>query len=137
MGAVAAGAVLVALLLIIVAALVWQETRSATEDGPVEYLIDEAARFVYDRLSDRALSNLDLDDVTLVLELGVRYNQTAPGNGSRPVVGSGDAIEYVMERAAATGRIIEPLDIAEVIAAETEYLVSIGAIGDAVEETPT
>lgn len=132
MGAVAVGAVLVAVLLVIVAAMVWQEARISPESDPIEYLVDEATGFVYERLSDRALVDLDPDDVRAILEWGIHYNQViaARGNGSPPVLGSGDAMDYVLERAAAQGRTLDPLDIAEVMAAETEYLEAIGAIGD-------
>ena len=139
MGAVAAGAILVAVLLAIMAAMVWQEARRAPADLEVVYVPEEATAFVYRRLSDRALARLDADDVASILDLGVRYHQTAPaGNGDRPIIGSGDAIEYIMEHARAEhGRRYEPIDIAEVLAVEAHYLQEIGAIGEPVAETET
>jgi hypothetical protein len=134
MGAVAVGALLAAVLLAIVALMVWQAARRSGVNDPAEYLVPEAARFVYERLSDHALEGLDLDDVHLLLEWQVHYHQVvAPRSGiARPVVGSGDSIEYLMERSADSGRSFDVLHIAEVIAADTEYLVSIGAVGEAV-----
>ncbi|MEX1207848.1 MAG: hypothetical protein WD652_04170 [Acidimicrobiia bacterium] len=136
MGAVAVGALLAAALVAIVALMVWQAARRSGVDDPAEYLVPEAARFVYERLSDRALESLDLDDVNLLLEWQVHYHQVvAPRVGKeRPIVGSGDSIEYLMERSAESGRSVDVLDIAEVIAADTEYLVSIGAVGEAVNQ---
>jgi hypothetical protein len=134
MGEVAVGALLVAVLLAIVALMVWQAARRSGADDPAEYLVSEAARFVYERLSDQALGSLDLDDVKLLLEWQVHYHQVvAPREGhQRPILGSGDSIEYLMVRSAEAGRSIDVLAIAEVIAADTEYLVSIGAVGEAV-----
>lgn len=136
MGAVAVGAILIALLLVVVAALVWQEARRDVVSDPPVYLVEEATRFVYDRLSDAAASHLDLDHVRRILEWGIYYNQiiVARGERRRPIVGSGDAIEFIMERGAAAGIDLDPLHIAEVMAAETDYLVDIGAIGVPVEE---
>lgn len=135
MGEVAVGALLFALLLGVVAALVWQEARRDPTTDPPVYLLDEAARFVRARLSEPALAALGFLDVRRILEYGIFYNQVVAyrGEGRRPVVGSGDGIEFVMERAAAIGKHYDPLHIAEVMAAETEYLVEIGAIGTAVE----
>jgi hypothetical protein len=137
MGAVAAGAVLVAVLLAIVALMIWQGARRSPLDDSAEYVVGEAAEYVYGRLSDRALEGLDPDDVRLILEWQLHYHQVvAPRESStRPVLGSGDSIEYITQRAAEVGRSLDYLDIAEVIAADTEYLISIGAVGEPVEES--
>ncbi|MDX1691901.1 MAG: hypothetical protein R3290_12860 [Acidimicrobiia bacterium] len=132
MGAVAVGALLAALLLVIVAALVWQESRRIPMSEPAVYLIDEASRYVYDRLEEDTTRRLDLDDVFRILEWGIYWNQVeAPkAGGRRAVVGSGDSIEWIMERSEESmGTAYDPVDIAEVIARETEYLVEIGAVG--------
>ena len=136
MGAVAAGAVLTALLLVIVAVMVWQGARRSVLDEPAVYLVDDAATFVWSRLSDRARGRLSPADVRLLLEGGIHYHQVvAPRDEHRhPVVGSGDAIEYLMDRSASAGRPVEPVDIAEVIAIETGYLLAIGAVGTPVED---
>ena len=138
MGAVASGAVLLALFLIIVAGLVWQGSRRSVVTDRAEYVVPEAAEFVYERLSDRALGGLDPEMVRDVLEWNLHYTQViAPRESDRPpVIGGGDGIEYVMEKAAAAGVAVEPLDIAEIMAIETDYLLSIGAIGSPVEEGP-
>jgi hypothetical protein len=136
MGEVAVGAILFALLLVVVAALVWQEARRDPKTDPPLYLLDEAARFVLDGLSESAAGSLGLMDVRRILDWGIYYNQVVAfrDEGRRVVVGSGDAIEFVMERAAAIGKEYDPLHIAEVMAGETEYLVEIGAIGAPLEE---
>ena len=139
MGAVAFGAVLVALFLMIVAGLVWQGARRTVMTAHAEYLIPEAVGFIFDRLSDRALDNLEQEDVRRIIEWNLHYRQVIGPRqlGHPPVVGGGDGIEYVMERASAAGIAIDPLDIAEVMAVETDYLLQIGAVGAPVEEDQT
>jgi hypothetical protein len=128
MGAVAVGALLFAVLLVVGAALLWQEARS---NGEPVYLLDDASRFAADRLSEDAAARLGIEDVERILLLGFEHRSIH----AEAVLGSGDAIEFVMERSKAErGDAYDPVDIAEVIAAESEYLAAIGAIGDRVEE---
>lgn len=136
MGAVAVGALLVALLLAIVAAMVWQESRRIPVSEPAVYLIEEAARFVYGGLEEDTTTRLDLDDVFRILEWGIYWNQVVVHKEQRrrAVVGSGEAIEWIMERSAEElGAAYDPVDIAEVMAREADYLIAIGAVGPAVE----
>lgn len=139
MGAVAAGAVLLAIVLVIVAGFLWQSARRSPATDHAEYLLHEAAEYVYDRLSERALLSLDPDYVRRILEWNLQFTQVeAPRSlGHPPVIGSGDGIEYVMYRGVAAGMSLEPLDIAEVMAIETDYLVAIGAVGGPVEADPS
>jgi hypothetical protein len=137
MGAVAVGALLFAAGLVIVAALVWQESKARTAP---EYLLDEAAAFVLERLSPSAAGRLGSKGVQDLLIWGLEEHQrrAAQGDGEAPVYGSGDVLEALMDRSGAeTGEAYDPLDIAEVIAAEGEYLAAIGAIGDPAGEVDT
>jgi len=135
MGAVGFGAVLLAVFLVIVAGFVWQGSLRSVVADPAEYLVSEAAEFVYDRLSDRALEGLDPDDVRRILDWNLHFTQVVGPRqlGRLPIIGSGEGIEYVMDRATAAGVVVEPLDIAEVMAIETDYLLAIGAVGGPVE----
>lgn len=136
MGVVATGAILFALLLLVVAVLVWQEVRHSASADTAVYWMPEAVRYVSDRLSDGARGRLGDDGVRLILEWGVHFHQVvAPREeGRRPVIGSGDALEYIIGRSEEHGRAYDPVDIAEVLAVETEYLVEIGAVGGPVED---
>jgi len=136
MGAVGFGAVLLAVFLVIVAGFVWQGSLRSVVADPAEYLVSEAAEFVYDRLSDRALEGLDPDDVRRILDWNLHFTQVVGPRqlGRLPIIGSGEGIEYVMDRARVAGVVVEPLDIAEVMAIETDYLLAIGAVGGPVEE---
>ncbi len=78
---------------------------------------------------------LDRGRVRRMLEWQIEYQQViAPRRGQRSVVGSGDAIEHILERGAEHGLDFDPVDVAEVIAADVEYLLSIGAVGSPVDE---
>jgi hypothetical protein len=137
MGAVAVGAILFAVLLVIAAAMVLQEARSSSENPQPVYLLDEATRFVFDRLAGGPLSRLDIDDVRTILEWGLYHSQVVSPRRDEgpPVVGGAEAFEYVVGRAAAgDGEPYHHDDVAAVLALETEYLVEIGAIGDPVED---
>jgi len=136
MGAVAFGAILVALLLVILAGFVWQGARGSVAGEQAEYLISEAAGFVYERLSDRALAGVGPEEVRRILEWNLHFTQVVGPRdlGRPPVIGSGDGMEYVMERARAVGISVEPLDIAEVMTVEIDYLLEIGAVGPPVGE---
>ena len=140
MGAVAVGALLAALLLAIVAALVWQESRRIPMSEPAVYLIDEAAAFVHARLVEDTAARLDRNDVFQILEWSIFWNQVVVRKAEhrRAVVGSGEAIEWIMERSEAElGEAYDPVDIAEVMAREADYLVHIGAVGTEVDEEDT
>ncbi len=140
MGAVAVGALLFAVLLLIVAAMVLQEVRKhpTTE---VIYVLEEVVPFVYRRLSDEALERLDRDDVHRILEWEVAYLQgrdrRATDNGPPPIAGSDLARDFVLARTAEEGLSYRPIDVDEVLAKEAEYLAEIGAVGPiAVEGSP-
>ncbi len=139
MGAVAVGALLIAVLLVIMAAMLWQEARRRPSAEPVTYVIEEAARFVHGRLRDDTARRMGLDDVRRILEWGLFHTQVvAPRRGGPPpVLGSGEAIGSVMEQSERAGYDYDPLDIAEIMAAEGDYLVAIGAVGERVEEDPS
>lgn len=139
MGAVAVGAILFAALALVVAGFVWQATRRSAVTDEAEYLIGEAASFVYERLSDRALGGLDPDVVRRILEWNLHYTQViGPRDLDRPpVIGSGEGMDYVVDRARAAGVEVDPIDIAEIMAIEIDYLLEIGAIGGPVDEGVT
>jgi hypothetical protein len=135
MGAVGVGAILVGVFALIVAGFVWQRAAQSAATEQAEYVIPDAVAFVYNRLSDRALGGLDPDGVRRVLEWNLHFTQVIGPRrlGRLPVIGSGEGMEYVLDRARAAGVEIEPIDVAEVMGIETDYLLSIGAIGAPVE----
>ncbi|MEE8330801.1 MAG: hypothetical protein V3R84_03435 [Acidimicrobiia bacterium] len=137
MDIVAVGALLFGVLLFVIAGLVWQETKNTPPRHSV-YVIEEAVPFVMGRLSDGALATLDSDDVLRILEWEVFYLQglDAPRDHSAhpsPVAGSDQAIDFIIERSPIS---YTREDISEVLDGEAAYLVSIGAVGPAVEQEP-
>ncbi|HEY5649958.1 MAG TPA: hypothetical protein VIW46_00810 [Acidimicrobiia bacterium] len=124
---------LVAVFLLIVAALVWQEAKSRTYDeGPV-YVIEDAVDFVMGRLG--AGSQLARSDVLRILEWEIYYLQgLAQDNRHNPVetVAGGDtaAVGYITAQIAEKNNVTyDSGDVAAVLAVEADYLASIGAVG--------
>jgi len=130
MSALAGGLLLAAALAVIVAAFVWQGGRHVRGVGAVIYAVEDASRFVHGRLEPGTRDRVSLAQVRRVLEWQIEYQQVeAPRAGLHPVIGGGDAIEHILERAGERGDELDPVDVAEIIAADVEYLMSIHAIG--------
>ena len=129
-GIVAVGvALLGAILILIVAAFAWQGVRRRRDLGAV-YVVDDAVRFILPRLSAGARQRLEPAGVRRLLEWQLEWQQVeAPRAGQHAVVGCGDALEHVHARAVGFGMEVEAGDVAEVVAADVEYLLAIGAVG--------
>lgn len=135
MGAVTGGVVLAAVLALIVLAFSWQIWRRRRDPDPL-YVLDDAARFIHSRLEPSTRTRVDLGLVRRVLEWQLEFHQViSPRSGEPAVLGSGEAIGHVLERAAANEVQVEARDVAEILAAEVEYLVAIGAVGAPAGET--
>ncbi len=130
MSAVAAGAIFFGILLLIVAGMVLQETRRRPA-GEIVYVLEEVVPFVHGRLDDDTFARLDRDDVQRILEWEVHYLQRLDkrANGDAPVAGSDVAVDYVLDRTAASGHSYQREDVVEVLAREADYLAEIGAVG--------
>jgi len=138
MSALAGGLLLAAVLVAIVAAFLWQGGRRFRGSGAVIYAIEEASRFVYGRLDPATRNRVTRGQVRRVLEWQIEYQQVvAPRAGLYPVIGGGEAMEHILERAAERGDTIDPVDVAEIIAADVEYLMSIHAVGAPAEGAPS
>jgi hypothetical protein len=137
MCAVAVGAILFAVVLLAVgAALVWQWARVGHREPAALYLVDEAAAFVLAALPSETADRLGEEGVASILEWSNYHSQVvvARSGVDVPVLGGPAAVSFVLERAAASGRPCEEEDVTAVLAAEAAYLVSIGAVGEPVEE---
>ena len=135
MGADIGGVLLAVVLAVIVAAFSWQIWRRRRDPDPV-YVLDDAAGFVYSHLEPSTRTRLDRGLVRRVLEWQLEFNQViAPRSGEPTVLGSGEAIDHVLQQAAEQGVSVEARDVAEIVAAEVEYLVAIGAVGAPAAET--
>lgn len=137
--AVLLGAGLFLLFLLIVGVLVWQEARR--RPGPAEpaYVISEAVAFISARLEAGTLGRLRPAGVQRIIEWEVHYLQGLAQRSRRhpveTVAGGADAaVDYVVTQIAdVNGVTYDREDVAEVLRLEAHYLVSIGAVGEAVE----
>lgn len=135
-------ALLLALFLIIIAAMVWQEAKRRSDPGGLIYSVDDAVDFVYPELDQDVRERLGKAGVRRVLEWEVHYLQgLAEGKqaGEVSVVagGHGPAVEFIEEQIARQhGITYDPADIRAVLAGEARYLVAIGAVGEPVEDSP-
>lgn len=127
---------LVAVLLVIVALVIWQH---AQREGPreVTFGIENAVSFIITRLDAEVHQRLGTDGVRRVVEWEVFYLQgLAQENRRQPVetvAGDyGPAVEFIKgEIARVNNRTYAAEDIGAVLALGVTYLQSIGAIGDA------
>lgn len=130
---------MVAVLLLIVAAMVWQEAKRRNWPEPTAYVVEDAVTFISDLLgSDTALRR---SDIKRIIEWEVFYLQgLAQDRRWRPVEtvagGHGPAIDFIATEIAERHGAVYPRDeIGRVLEGEGQYLLSIGAIGDVVEVT--
>lgn len=141
MDALLVGALLLAVLLGLVALMVWQEAQKTPLEHQPVYVLEEAAKFIFPQLSDAAIDRLDRDDIVRILEWEVAYLQGVGAIESDTVypvrvAGSDDAAEFVKRRLAEAGHQYELSDIKEVLYHESTYLIDIGAIGFDEEASP-
>ena len=138
-GLIALVAVLVAIFLLVVAALLWQEAKRRSFDVGYSDVGDEAVDFIHGRLGE---SKLQRSDVKRIIEYEVFYLQgLAQERRSQPVDvvagGADPAVDYIAARIAEAHKVSYPLDeIRAVLALEADYLGSIGAVGEPVEDLP-
>ena len=131
---------LVAVFLLIVAALLWQEAKTRSGAASPVYILEDAVDFTMERLDEDLLERLGRSDVLRILEWEVFYLQglaQADRHQEVEVIAGGwvDAVSFVTRQIAEEhGVIYAPGDVAAVLAIEGEYLTSIGAVGDAVAD---
>ena len=129
------GALLLALLLGLAAALVWQEAKQRTLPEQLTYVLEDAVQFVDQQVGDAG--KLTAEDIRRILEWEVVYLQGISPRGAgklEPVrVGnSDDAALFILGQLGQPARYSED-DVRQVLAGEAAYLASIGALGAAVE----
>jgi hypothetical protein len=136
-------AVVVALLafgivVAIAAFLVVREAgRMAKDPPPTVFSLDDAYEWVVDNVPDIVAATLTPADVRRILAFQVEYfkRKGVSANGSSPnqagpvVVGGSETVEYILERAAATGEAYLPEQVHAVVETQLSYLRAIGAVG--------
>lgn len=130
-------ALLVGVFLVIVALIVWQEAKRRPSYEPLEYVVEDAVKHVDAGMPEG--STLTKADIRRVLEYEVFYLQgLAQEDRKNPVdtvAGGHEAsIEYIATEIEAKHGVAYPQrDIQEMLRLEADYLMAIGAVGEAVD----
>lgn len=123
---------LVALLLGMVALLLWQEGKRRSFDTHPAYVIDEVLTYVSDRLDGEIQQRLGSAGIERIVDWEIRYLQRDGGDGA-VAGGTDESVAYVCDQIAQFhGLSYSPADVRAVLALEAEYLMTVGAIGEAV-----
>jgi hypothetical protein len=124
-----------ALLVVLALAVAWQERRRIPERA-ITYGVEESIAFVCARVRPETLALLRESGVRRILEWSVRYLQDPEVRSARdepPVAGGADAAGYVQDGVLAMGFAYDGDLIVEVLEIQTEFLSSLGAVGEVVE----
>ncbi len=138
---VALVALLAAALLLAVGAMVWQEAKRRPQGSAPTYVISDAVRFITARLDPEVAQRLRKPDVLRIIEWEVHYLQGLAQKDRRnpveTVAGGSDAsIDYITSQIAqVNGVTYDRDDVAAVLRLEADYLMSIGAVGEQVEQS--
>lgn len=135
--AVVLGAILAGVLILIVAVMVFQESRSRFEVREPEYVIEDAVRFVHARLDPTVRAVLGIPGVRRILEWQVYFLQRlAKDDKEIPIVMgiTEGTVAYVVERLASQGHPFDAAQVTAVLEAQGAYLVHIGAVGEESDE---
>ncbi len=135
--AVVLGASLVGILLLIVAAMVWQESRSRFEEHEPEYILEDAVRFVHARLRSDVRAALGIAGVRRILEWQVYFLQRlAKDDKEIPIVMgiTEGTVDYIVEQLADHGHPFSAEQVTAVLEEQGAYLIHIGAVGEATDE---
>lgn len=131
-------ALLIGVLLVIVAMLVWQESRRRPSYEPLEYIVSDAVKHIAERLpADTSIRNTD---IRRILDWELFYLQgLAQEDRKNPVeiVAGGHeiSVEYIADQIRTKHEVsYSQEEIAEVLRLEADYLMAIGAVGEPVGE---
>jgi hypothetical protein len=133
-----AGLLVIGLVLAIAAGFVVHEAGRLTKQPPaVVFSLDEAFDWVVEELPDDVAATLTPEDVYRILSLQVEYfdrtgvaTNGSSGAESRPpaVVGAAEIVDFIVDRAAATGDAFIPEQVYPVVEILLEYLRATGAV---------
>jgi len=139
---VVAGFLAVGIVIGIAAAFITREAkRMAEKPPPALFQFDDAVAWVVDHVPDDVAATLTANDVRRILEFQVEFfkRKGVSSNGSTAyppgpvVIGGSETVDYILDRAAATGEPYLPEQVYGVIETQLSYLRAIGAVGPAVD----
>ena len=113
----------------------------AAEPPPPVFDPEEAYDWVVEHLPDIVAATLTPSDVRRILDFQMEYfgRKGVTGNGSSAhppgdvVVGGAETVDYILERAEATGEAYLPEQVHAVMETQLAYLREIGAVGPQAE----
>lgn len=132
-------AFLVGVLLFILALMVWQESKRRPSYEALEYVVEDAVKHVEAGLEAEGNVTLRRADIRRILEWEVFYLQGLAQDKRRNPVetiagGHEASISYIIEQIDSKhGVTYAQNDVESVLRHEADYLVRIGAVGDAVD----
>ena len=138
--AIVVPALAVAVVLAIAAFFVVREaSRIAERPPPALFDMDDAYQWVVRHVPDDVAATLTPADVRRILDLQLEYFKrrgvAVNGSSANPpgpvVVGGAETVDYILERAAATGEGYIPEQVYAVVETQLAYLRAIGAVGPA------
>src|SRR3954469_6233682 len=117
--------------------------RMAAEPPPPVFDPEESYSWVIENVPDTVAATLTPDDVRRILDFQMEFFQrkgvTGNGSSSHPpgdvVVGGAETVDYILDRARATGEEYFPEQVHAVIETQLAYLREIGAVGPVVGPT--
>lgn len=125
---------LLALLLAMVAMLVWQEGRKRSFDTAPEYVVDQLLAFIRARMPEDVRGRVGAEGVERIINWELRHLQRDGGEGAI-AGGTEESVAYIVRQIDQYhGVAYPPDDVRAVLALEAEYLVTLGAVGAVVEE---
>jgi hypothetical protein len=139
------GMLVVGLVIAIAAVIVVREAGRLAKEPPLPVFdLEEAYEWVVTHVPDDVAATLTPDDVRRILDLQIEYfrRKGVSGNGSHDspsgpvVVGGAETVDYIIDRASATGETYLPEQVHAVVETQLSYLRAIGAIGPAAGSGP-
>jgi len=136
--AIALGAVLAVVFLVLIGVMLFQEIRTRPSRDPAEFIIDDAVKWVWSRLDGGPKARLTPDGVRSILEWQVFGLQQSvkgkpPGSASVVMGASDESVDYILTKLDS----LDPEDVRAVLAGQFGYLESIGAIAGMAEGNET
>jgi hypothetical protein len=134
------GFVVVGLVCAIAAVFVFREAARMSEEPPSAIFDpDDAYDWVVRHLPDIVAATLTPEDVRRILDFqleffkrkGVSHNGSVIAPQGAVIFGTGETIEYILERAGDTGEAYLPEQVEGVVDCQLAYLRFIGAVGRA------
>lgn len=126
---------LLALLVVVGLAFYWQGSIQLPGSA-VAYGVEDSIRFITPRLEEETRAVIGEKSVRRILEWEMKFVQDQLDSDPDRVVviGGATATKYVLEQMTNQGFEYEPAIVTEVLGLQAEYMVSIGAVAEPVDE---